>query len=154
MFTRRGLLLGLLMPRTLPGGPANRWEKIRYQGGTIDAKVNPFDWNTTVTVLPNEIEMVFAGRKKLKIASGDVLALCYGQKAYRRVADLALMSVIATPTVLFGLLHKSQDHFVSIEFKTESGGRGGVLLTVHKDGYQALLRTLKIVTGKPVENWP
>lgn len=146
-------LAGLLMA----GGSSaqsNSWNKIRYQGGTVDAKVNPFDWNTTLTVRPGELDLLFAGRKRLVIPVADVVTVSYGQKAYRRVADMAVLSVFATPLALFGLLHKSKDHIVGIEYKTPDGKTGAVLLTVHKDHYEDLLRAVKAATGKPVENWP
>jgi hypothetical protein len=133
--------------------PAKSWNKIRYQGGTIEVKVNPFDWNTTLGVKGDRLELVFAGRKRVEIPAADVTAISYGQKAYRRVADLALLSVMATPVVLFGLLHKSKDHIVAVEFRTAAGEKGAVLLTVHKDQYRGLLADLKSVTGKPVEDY-
>jgi hypothetical protein len=129
------------------------WKKIRYQGGTIDASVNPFDWNTTITASGDHIELVFAGRKTVKIAAGDITALSYGQKAYRHVADMAALSVIATPIALFGILHKSTDHLVGIEFTTPAG-HSAVLLMVDKYSYRDLLTTLKAMTSKPVDNWP
>lgn len=130
------------------------WNKIRYQGGTVEAKVNPFDWNTTLTVRPGELDLLFAGRKRLVIPVADVSRISYGQKAYRRVADMAVLSVFATPLALFGLLHKSKDHIVSVEYKTPEGKTGAVLLTVHKDHYEDLLRALQAATGKPVEDRP
>lgn len=146
-------LAGLLMAG-VSAAPANSWNKIRYQGGTLDAKVNPFDWNTTLTVRPGELDLLFAGRKRLVIPVADVATVSYGQKAYRRVADMAVLSVFATPVALFGLLHKSKDHIVSVEYKTPDGKMGALLLTVHKDHYEDLLRAVKAATGKPVENWP
>jgi hypothetical protein len=144
-----GLLLG-----EAQAGPANSWNKIRYQGGTVEAKVNPFDWNTTATARAADLELVFAGRKRVVIPFAQISNVSYGQKAYRRVADLAVLSVFATPVALFGLLHKSKDHIVSIEYKTDDDKRGAVLLTVHKDHFEALLKVLKAATGKAVDNWP
>jgi hypothetical protein len=130
------------------------WKKIRYQGGTVDASVNRFDWNTTLATTAGEIELVFGGRTTVRIAVTDIGALSYGQRAYRRVADMAALSVVLTPVALFGLLHKSRDHLVGIEFKSPTGQPGAVLLMVHKDSYRELLMTLKGMTGKPIENWP
>jgi hypothetical protein len=115
--------------------------------------VNPFDWNTTLTASADHIELVFGGRKTVRIAVADITALSYGQKAYRHFANMAALSVIATPIALFGILHKSTDHLVGIEFKTPAG-HCAVLLMVDKDSYRGLLTTLKAVTGKPVEYRP
>lgn len=146
-------LTGLLLANA-PAAPVNSWNKIRYQGGTIEAKVNPFDWNTTVTIRPNELDVLFAGQKRVLIPVADIVGVSYGQRAYRRVADMAVLSVFATPVALFGILHKSKDHIVGIEYKQADGKTGAILLTVHKDHYAALLTALKAATGKAVDNWP
>lgn len=130
------------------------WKKIRYEGGTIEARVNRFDWNTTAITHPDALELVFAARTTVRLAASDITALSYGQKAYRRVADMATLSAFLTPVALFGILHKSRDHLVGIEFNTTGGQRGAVLLMVHKDSYRDFLLALKAMTGKPVENWP
>lgn len=146
-------LAGLLLAG-VSAAPANSWNKIRYQGGTVEAKVNPFDWNTTLTLRPGEVDLLFAGRKRVIIPVADVTNVSYGQKAYRRVADMAVLSVLATPVALFGLLHKSKDHIVGIEYKLPDGKTGAILLTVHKDSYESLLRAMKATTGKAIDNWP
>jgi len=43
------LVLWLAGSRCL-ASDGNSWNKLRYSGGTVAAKVNPFDWNTTLTV--------------------------------------------------------------------------------------------------------
>ena len=105
--SRRRLFAGLLAWLAMAAPPQNRWNKVRYQGGTVDAKVNPFDWNTTVTLLPGEIELLFAGRKRVKIPLARVTALSYGQKAHRRMVDLGVMSA---PGALFGLDPEGQEN--------------------------------------------
>ena len=160
--TRRAIaaaLAGLLVAgvgsgQVKPNSQTQSWNKIRYQGGTVEAKVNPFDWNTTLTLRQGELELVFAGRKRVVIPVADVMTVSYGQKAYRRVADMAVLSVFATPVALFGLLHKSKDHIVSVEYRMPDGKTGAVLLTVHKDQYEGLLQALQAATGKPVETRP
>jgi hypothetical protein len=132
----------------------NSWNKIRYSGGTVEAKVNPFDWNTTLTVTPAAIAMTFGPKAKLSLEPAQVTALSYGQEARRRVADMVALSLVATPVALFGLLHKSVTHFVGIEYKTADGKAGAVLLEVDKNNYRAILAVLKTVTGKPVRNAP
>ena len=59
----------------------NSWNKIRYDGGTVAAKVNPYDWNTTLTVTPDRINLVFAHRTTLKLTPAQVSALSYGEEA-------------------------------------------------------------------------
>jgi len=132
----------------------NSWNKLRYSGGTVEAKVNPFDWNTTLTVSPDAIVLMFAHRVTVRMNPAQVTALSYGQEAHRRVADMVALSVVATPLALFGILHKSKVHFVGIEYRTDDGKAGAVLLEADKNNYRAILRVLKTLTGKPVQNAP
>ncbi|MFB3779564.1 MAG: hypothetical protein ACE141_18235 [Bryobacteraceae bacterium] len=148
------IVLFSLIASTPVAAGGNSWNRLRYSGGTVEAKVNPFDWNTTLTVTPDGLSLVFSGRKTVRIQASDVTGLSYGQEARRRVADLVALSVIATPLVLFGLLHQSQVHFVGIEFRGEDGKPGAVLLEADKGNYRAILQVLGSVTGQPVKNAP
>jgi hypothetical protein len=130
------------------------WNKIRYGGGTVEAKVNPFDWNTTLAVTPDEIALTFGPRASLRLKPSQVTALSYGQEAHRRVADMVALSLVATPIALFGILHKSTAHFVGIEYRTADGKPGAILLEADKNHYRAILKVLAAATGKPVRNAP
>jgi hypothetical protein len=132
----------------------NSWNKIRYGGGTVAAKVDPYDWNTTLTIAADNIVLVFGHRVTVRMKPSQVTALSYGQEAHRRVADMVTLSVFLTPLALFGLLHESKTHFVGIEYSGDDGKRNAVLLEVHKDSYKAILETLKSVTGKPIQVSP
>ena len=132
----------------------NSWNKMRYSGGTVAARVNPYDWNTTLTVSPGSIVLVFGGRVTERIKPEQVTALSYGQEAHRRVADMVALSFIVTPLALFGLLHQSKVHFIAIEYHKDDGKPAVVLLEADKGSYRAILDALKAVTGKPVANEP
>jgi hypothetical protein len=147
------LLVAILAAQTLPAG-GNSWNKIRYCGGTVAARVNPYDWNTTLTVSPGAIVLVFGGRVTEHIKVDQVTALSYGQEAHRRVADMVALSFIVTPLALFGILHQSKEHFIAIEYHKDDGKPAGVLLEADKGSYRAILLALKTVTGKPVANEP
>ena len=152
--TRRFFALTAIAAQLAAGG-GNSWNKIRYSGGTVPAKVNPYDWNTTLTVTSSEILLVFAHRTSLKLAPAQVMTLAYGEQAYRRVADMVALSVVfVNPLVLFGILHQSKNHFISIEFRDQDGKNGAVLLEADKNNYRAVLEALKTVTGKTVQNYP
>jgi hypothetical protein len=146
------LVLGLAGTPCL-AGEGNSWNKLRYSGGTVAAKVNPFDWNTTLTVTPGELAFLF-GRQTFRLAPSEVTALSYGQEAHRRVADMVALSIVATPLALFGILHQSKTHFIGIEYRTGDGKPGGLLLEADKNNYRAILHVLETVTGKPVKNAP
>jgi len=146
-------VLALAAPDCLHAG-GNSWNKLRYTGGTVVAKVNDFDWNTTLTVQPDAIVVVFAHRTTLRLKPDQVTALSYGQEAHRRVADMVALSFIVTPLALFGLLHTSKVHFIGIEFHAADGKPGAILLEADKNNYRAILLALKTLTGKPVQNEP
>ncbi len=146
------LVLGLAGPTYL-SAEGNSWNKLRYSGGTVAAKVNPFDWNTTLTVTPGELMFVF-GHQTFRLAPAEVTALSYGQEAHRRVADMVALSLVATPLALFGILHQSKTHFIGIEYRGGDGKPGGLLLEADKNNYRAILHALEVVTGKPVKNAP
>jgi hypothetical protein len=150
----RRALTGLLMLTLAAEGQGNSWNKLRYSGGTVEAKVNPFDWNTTLSVAPDAIVLLFAHRVTLRMTPAEVTALSYGQEAHRRVADMVALSMVATPLALFGILHKSKVHFIGIEFRGPDGKPGAVLLEADKNNYRPILRVLKALTGKPVQNSP
>jgi len=154
---RRAVACILVFTIAAPGSlwaDGNSWNKIRYSGGTVEAKVNPFDWNTTLTVTADAIVLQLGPRQSLRLKPAQVTALSYGQEAHRRVADMVALSVVATPLALFGILHKSKQHFVGIEFKDDNGKPGAVLLEADKNNYRVILETLKTVTGKPIQNAP
>jgi hypothetical protein len=132
----------------------NSWNKLRYSGGTVQAKVNSFDWNTTLTVKPDAIVLVFAGYVTVRMQPNQVTALSYGQEAHRRVADMVALSVIATPLALFGILHKSKTHFIGIEYRGDDGKPGALLLEADKNNYRAILQVLSAVTHVAVQNAP
>jgi hypothetical protein len=134
--------------------PFGSWNKIRYRGGTVEAKVNPFDWNTTLTIQPDLITLRFNPKGTVHIKPNQVTSISYGQEAHRRVADVVALSAVLSPLALFGLLHVSKDHLVGIVYHTEDGKAAAVLLEVHKSYYWKILQTLKEVTGKPVDVTP
>jgi hypothetical protein len=130
------------------------WSRIRYAGGTVAAKVNPFDWNSTLTVSPRAVTLSLGPRVKLELRPEQVKALGYGKEAHRRVADMVALSLVATPVALFGLLHKSTTHFVSVEFMDSGGKPGAVLLEADKNNYRAILTALEKATGQTVKDVP
>ena len=132
--------------------PRNSWNKIRYRGGTVQAKVDSWDWNTTLTVKPDEIMVLFAPRTTLRIKPSQIDSISYGQEAHRRVGDIVALSLVLGPLALFGLLHHSTDNLVGIVYHTDDGKRGAILLETPL--YWGILQALKAATGKPVDITP
>lgn len=145
------LFLGLSPARA--AGTDKIWNKIRYEAGTVDARVNPFDWNTTLRVLPLGIEIVFEARKRIFIEKQNVTTLTTGEAAYRKVAE-TLVNASSRPVPLFGILRNSKDHLLGIEFRNADGSNGAVLLMVHKDSYSELIQALSNLTGQSAAGAP
>ena len=132
--------------------PQNSWNKIRYRGGTVSAKVDSWDWNTTLTINPDEIVVFFAPRTTLRIKPSQVDSISYGQEAHRRVEDIVALSLVLGPFALFGLLRHPTDHLVGIVYHTDDAKRGAILLEAQ--AYWRILQALKAATGKPVDITP
>jgi hypothetical protein len=139
----------------LSGSEGSTWNRLRYAGGTVQVKVNPYDYNTTLKITSDEITLSFTHSKTVvHIKPDQVTSLSYGQEAHRRVADVVALSVVLSPLALFGLLHVSKDHFIGIVYHTEDGKPAAVLLEADKTNYWLILQVLKGVTGKPVDKAP
>ena len=136
------------------GAQGNSWNKLRYLGGTVPARVNAFDWNTTVTIKPDSILLVFAPRVTLRLQPSQVTSLSYGPVAQRRVADVAASSLVANPPALFGLLRGSKEHWIGTVYQTDDGKTGAVLLESQARQDWIIVQVLKAVTGKPIETSP
>ena len=140
----------LLSSAILAYSQGNAFDKIRYNGGTMQTKVDPKDWGNHLTVTSEEIRLDLKDGQNLRIDPKRVEGLSYGQEAHRRVGTMIALGVLLAPLALFGLFHKTRLHFVGIEFTTEEGKKSGVLLQAHKDNYRAVLTALRGATGAPI----
>jgi hypothetical protein len=154
---RRSILLFIAAARLAWGQGSGRvftWSKIRYRGGTVEAKVNPYDWNTRLTVTADSIAFVF-GAKPFRLKPSQVISLSHGVEAQRKVAklvDAIALTLTFSPLGLFGLLKARPDHLIGIVYQTEDGKQGAILLET--DYYQLVLGALENVTGKRAESSP
>ena len=128
----------------------NSFDRVRYNGGSVDSKVDPKDWHNTLTVTSDLISLSFKDGKKLEIPPKKVTSLSYGQEAHRRVGTMIALAILISPIALFGLLHKTRLHFIGIQYSTDDGKAAGILLQGDKDNYRAILVALQGVTGVPV----
>lgn len=128
----------------------NTFEKIRYNGGTIQTDVSPKDWKNRLTVTPDLIRLELKDRQVLEIDPALVSGLSYGQEAHRRVGTMVALGVLLAPLALFGLFHKTRLHYIGIEFTTPEGKKSGLLLQAHKNNFRAVLMALRGATGAPV----
>ena len=128
----------------------NTWSKVRYNGGTLQTKVKPDDWNNKLTVNSDLIEFDLKDGQVIKIDPKKVTALSYGQEAHRRVGTMVALAILISPAALFGLFHKTKLHFIGIEYE-QDGKKEGLLMQGDKGNYRAILLALKAVTGKDVQ---
>jgi hypothetical protein len=144
------LMLGAFLLLPLESA-ATTWTKVRYNGGAVQTKVDPKDWNNQFTVTPDLISFVLNDGQKVDITPRAVTELTYGQEAHRHVALMASLGILITPLALFGLFHKQRLHFIGVEYAGPDSTRGGLLLQGANENYRQILFSLKSVTGKTVQ---
>lgn len=150
MRMQRRLVALLLCSTVAAWAQGNSFDKIRYNGGSVDSKVDPKDWHNQLTVTPDMISLALQDGKKLEILPKSVTSLSYGQEAHRRVGTMIALAILISPVALFGLLHKTRLHFIGIQYAMPDNKTGGILLQGDKDNYRAILVALQGVTGVPV----
>jgi hypothetical protein len=128
----------------------NTFDRVRYNGGSIDSKVNPKDWNNHLTITADTITLALKDGKKVDIPPKTVTSLSYGQEAHRRVGTMVALAILVAPVALFGLFHKTRLHYIGIQYTTPDGKNAGILLQGDKDNYRAILVGLQGVTGVPI----
>ncbi len=147
------LMLALQAPLPLTASSdegGNTWTKVRYNGGTVQTKVKPDDWNNKLMISSDLIEFDLNDGQTIKIDPKTVTALSYGQEAHRRVGTMVALAILISPAALFGLFHKTKLHFIGIEYD-QDGKKAGLLMQGDKGNYRAILLALKAVTGKDVQ---
>jgi len=150
MRTTRNLLALVLCATLLAYSQGNTFDKIRYNGGTVETKVGPKDWGNRLTVTQTEITLALKDGQILRIDPKRVHGLSYGQEAHRRVGTMVALGILVAPLALFGLFHKTRLHFVGIEYTTVDGKNAGLLMQAHKNNFRAVLMALRGATSAPV----
>ena len=146
----RRLLALLLCSAVAAWAQGNSFDKVRYNGGSVDSKVDPKDWHNQLTVTSDMITLALKDGKKLEIPPKTVTSLSYGQEAHRRVGTMIALAILVAPVALFGLFHKTRLHYIGIQYATPDNKAGGILLQGDKDNYRAILVALQGVTGVAV----
>jgi hypothetical protein len=144
------LLLTTVLCASATFAQGNTFNKIRYNGGTLQTKVKPDDWKNNLTVTSDEILLKLKDGQSVKIDPKRVTGLSYGQEAHRRVGTMIALGILLAPLALFGLFHKTRLHYVGIEYTTPDDKKGGLLLQADKSNYKAVLMALRGATGAPI----
>src|SRR5947208_12222724 len=150
MQTLKRLLALLVCSAFVAWAQGNSFDKVRYNGGSVDSKVDPKDWNNHLTVTSDLITLALKDGKKLEIPPKSVTSLSYGQEAHRRVGTMVALAILVAPVALFGLFHKTRLHYIGVQYSTPDSKTAGILLQGDKDNYRAILVALQGVTGVPV----
>jgi hypothetical protein len=132
------------------------WNHIQYIGGTLQVKASRFDWNTTLKLTADTVEIevapatVFTPKKAVHIKFSQLVSLSGNAAAWERVAAVDGAQLPAKHPTLFGVL---EDYgFIGLVYEADGGKRGAVLLESPLAG--SIMRYLSKVTGKTVENAP
>jgi PEGA domain len=131
-------------------GQGNSFDRVRYNGGSVDSKVDPKEWKNTLTVTSDFITLSLKDGKKLEIPPKTVTSLSYGQEAHRRVGTMIALAILVAPVALFGLFHKTRLHYIGIQYTDSLNKSAGILLQGDKDNYRAILVALQGVTNVAV----
>jgi hypothetical protein len=133
---------------------ATTFDKIRYNGGTVNTNVDPKDWDNQLTVASDRIVLALKDGQSVKIDPALVTGLSYGQEAHRRVGTMIALGILVAPLALFGLFHKTRLHYIGIEYRTPDGKNAGLLVQAHKDNYRGVLQALRGATQAPISVAP
>lgn len=146
----RQFLAVVLALTTFAYAEGNSWDRVRYNGGTLQTKVDPKDWDNHLTVTSDLITFKLKDGQTIEIPTKSVTQLSYGQEAHRRVGTMVALGILVAPLALFGLFHKTRLHFIGIEYTTAEQKKAGLLLQGDKGNYRAILMALKGATGVAV----
>ncbi len=150
MLYLKRLLVCCLTIAFVAQGQGNTFNRVRYNGGSVDSKVDPKEWHNRLTITSDKITLALKDGKTLDIPPKSVTSLSYGQEAHRRVGTMVALAILVAPVALFGLFHKTRLHYIGIQYTTSDNKTAGILLQGDKDNYRAILVGLQGVTGVPV----
>lgn len=150
MQTLKRLAAILLCSAVVSWAQGNSFDKVRYNGGSVDSKVDPKDWHNRLTISSDLITLDLKDGKKLEISPKSVTSISYGQEAHRRVGTMVALAILVAPVALFGLLHKTRLHYIGIQYSIPDNKTAGILLQGDKENYRAILVALQGVTRVPV----
>jgi hypothetical protein len=131
-------------------GQGNSFDRVRYNGGSVDSKVDPKEWKNTLTVTSDFITLSLKDGKRVQIPPKSVTSLSYGQEAHRRVGTMIALAILVAPVALFGLFHKTRLHYIGIQYTDSANKSAGILLQGDKDNYRAMLVAIQGVTNVPI----
>lgn len=124
---------------------------VRYLAGSLQTKIDKDDWHNNLVILSDEIRVELKDGQKLSVDPKSVTSISYGREATRHVARWVALGILVTPIAALGLFNENVKHYVSIEYETAEGKKGGLLIQAHKNNYRNVLALLRGATGKEIE---
>jgi hypothetical protein len=144
-------IIALFLSMTLIAyGQGNSFDRVRYNGGSVNSKVDPKEWKNKLTITSDRITLKLKDGQEVNIAPKSVTSLSYGQEAHRRVGTMIALAILVAPVALFGLFHKTRLHYIGVQYTDSESRLAGILLQGDKDNYRAILVALQGVTGVAV----
>ncbi len=130
----------------LPSAYGENFPKgIKYLGGAgfadEDIKKVRKSWDNRLYV--TEKEVTFGFKKDVippvTIPVDRVTRLTYGQATTRRVAKWVAVGVLLAPIALVGILHKSRQHLILVEWTDDQNRERGLQMKAHKKQFKGIL---------------
>ncbi|HXA85562.1 MAG TPA: PEGA domain-containing protein [Candidatus Dormibacteraeota bacterium] len=131
-------------------GQGNTFDKVRYNGGSVQTSVKPDEWGNKLTVTADEINLVLKDGQKIAIPPSQVTSISYGQEAHRNVGTAIGLAVFSLGIGALSALHKTKLHYIGINYNDKDGKKQGLLLQGDKNNFRAIIVALQGVTGLPV----
>jgi hypothetical protein len=131
-------------------GQGNTFDKVRYNGGSVQTNVKPDEWGNKLTVTSDEINFALKDGQKIAILPSQVTSISYGQEAHRNVGTAIGLAVFSLGIGALSALHKTKLHYIGINYNDKDGKKQGLLLQGDKNNFRAIIVALQGVTGLPV----
>jgi PEGA domain len=131
-------------------GQGNTFDKVRYNGGSVQTTVKPDEWGNKLTVTSDEINLALKDGQKVAIPPSQVTSISYGQEAHRNVGTAIGLAVFSLGIGALSALHKTKLHYIGINYNDKDGKKQGLLLQGDKNNFRAIIVALQGVTGLPL----
>jgi hypothetical protein len=131
-------------------GQGNTFDKVRYNGGSVQTSVKPDEWGNKLTVTSDEINLALKDGQKVAIPPSQVTSISYGQEAHRNVGTAIGLAVFSLGIGALSALHKTKLHYIGINYNDKDGKKQGLLLQGDKNNFRAIIVALQGVTGLPL----
>lgn len=131
------------------------WTRVQYLGGAVGVIGKAENWDNTLTIGPDKIEMVSKGKLLFSIESKSVVAITYAGIRSIKPED-ALIPLVQVPAAGLGAAafslvtlarSRSKEHVIALEYVRTGGAQAGVLLRLHKGNHKQIFEALRNATG-------